>query len=296
MEHFGAQIPEDESKVVEEESDIPPLHSDPEEKVEVEEPEEKIEDNALLTPDNDAPLEIGDSSIEVTEEMMDNANNLKVEAMQAQREGNLAKAVELYTQAIKTNSRSGILYGSRAQALLELKKPVAAIKDCDIAINKNPDSAKAYKVRGRAHRSLGNYEQALKDIQMGQKLDWDESSNKFEHEVKEFVDKIVAQRKKREQKEKKKSRPAPQPTPQPTPQESHNAGMPNFGEMPNFGGMPNMPGVPPNFMQDILNDPEVLTMLQDPKVQEALSDPAKMAELQNDPRMAKLFAKFGGQM
>jgi len=203
MEHFGAQIPENESKIVEEES--VPLHSETtkEEKVEVEEPEEKIEDNALLTPDNDAPLEIGDSSIEVTEEMMDNANNLKVEAMQAQREGNLAKAVELYTQAIKTNSRSGILYGSRAQALLELKKPVAAIKDCDIAINKNPDSAKAYKVRGRAHRSLGNYEQALKDIQMGQKLDWDESSNKFEHEVKEFVDKIVAQRKKREQKEKK---------------------------------------------------------------------------------------------
>jgi len=201
MDHFGAQIPEDESKVVEEES--VPLRSESVKEEPVEEVEEKIEDNALLPPDNDPALEIGDSSLEVSEEMMDNANNLKVEAMQSQREGNLQRAVELYTQAIKTNPRSGILYGSRGQALLELKKPVAAIKDCDIAINKNPDSAKAYKVRARAHRSLGNYEQALKDIHLGQKLDWDESSNKLEHEIKEFVDKIVAQRKKREQKEKK---------------------------------------------------------------------------------------------
>jgi len=157
--NFGAQIPEDESKVVEEDS-IPMPSAKPtpqptkEEKVEVEEPEEKIEDTGLLPPDNDAPLEVGDSSLEVTEEMMDNANVMKSEAMQAQRDGNLQGAVEKFTQAIKTNPRSGILYGTRAQALLDLKKPNAAIRDCDIAISKNPDSAKAYKVRAKAHRAL----------------------------------------------------------------------------------------------------------------------------------------------
>jgi suppressor of tumorigenicity protein 13 len=115
--------------------------------------------------------------------MMDQANSLKMEAMQAQREGRLAgtvpiyfisnayaESVELLTKAIKSNPKSGILYGSRGQVLLEMKKPNAAIRDCDIAISKNPDSAKPYKVRAKAHRVLGHYEQALKDIQLGQKV------------------------------------------------------------------------------------------------------------------------------
>jgi len=292
MDHFGAQIPADTSKVVEEEEDDMPELSEDEPtptptptpaKEEVEEPEEKIEDNGLLPPDNDPPLEQGDSSIEVTEEMMDAANSLKSEAMQAQREGDLQKAVELFTKAIKSNPRSGILYGSRASALLELKKPVAAIRDCDIAITKNPDSAKSYKVRARAHRALGNYEQAMKDVQLGQKLDWDESSHKFEHDVKEFADKAIANRKKREAKQHNKQQHSQAPPP--------FSGSAFPGGNPFGGGNP-LGGMPPEFMEKIMSDPEVLTLLQDPKILEAINDPSKMAQLQNDPRVAKLFAKF----
>ncbi len=66
----------------------------------------------------------------------------------------------------------------------------------------NPDSAKAYKIRGKAYRHLGLYEEALKDLQLGNKLDWDESS----YELQKFVGARVAKRnemKKRKQEREK---------------------------------------------------------------------------------------------
>lgn len=50
------------------------------------------------------------------------------------------------------------------------------IRDCDHAIKLNPDSAKAFKVRGKAFRALGKYEEALKDLGTGQRIDFDEGS------------------------------------------------------------------------------------------------------------------------
>jgi len=37
---------------------------------------------------------------------------------------------------------------------VKLQKPNAAIRDCDKAIEMNPDSAQSYKWRGKAHRSV----------------------------------------------------------------------------------------------------------------------------------------------
>jgi hypothetical protein len=37
----------------------------------------------------------------------------------------------------------------------------ACILDCDAAVAINPNSAKAFKIRGRAHALLGHWEQAL---------------------------------------------------------------------------------------------------------------------------------------
>jgi suppressor of tumorigenicity protein 13 len=113
----------------------------------------------------------------------------------------------------------------RAACFLQQKKPNAAIRDCDVSINKNPgyqsllsllshsfqffifptfvhinththihvllDSAKAYKVRGRAKRFLGLYEEALKDLNMGCKLDYDEETYQLSKVVAERVSKIV---------------------------------------------------------------------------------------------------------
>jgi suppressor of tumorigenicity protein 13 len=138
-------------------------------------PEEKPDDQ-LMTPDTDAPLPMGDRTKEVSEAEMDEANEIKARAIAAQNEGRDAEATELFTQAIQKNPKVAILWASRANLLLKLRKPNAAVRDCSVAIELNPDSAKAWKVRGRARRFLGQYADAKRDLQTGNRLDFDEGS------------------------------------------------------------------------------------------------------------------------
>ena len=46
------------------------------------------------------------------------------------------------------------MYAKRADSYLKMKKPNAAIRDCDKQLALNPDSAKALRVRGPAYRYL----------------------------------------------------------------------------------------------------------------------------------------------
>jgi len=199
------------------------------------------------------------------------------------------------TEAINLNPRGGLLYATRAQLLLNMKKPNAAIRDCDVAIKINPDSAKAYKVRGKAHRRLGHYEQALKDIQVGQKLDFDPESVELEKFLSPRVEKIVAKRKTREEKERKERAKSHQ---------THDTFDPNGdtdkeSEVPNFDGMPSEGmGVPPEFMNNLFSDPELMAALQNPammqKLNEIMTNPSAMEKYKDDPVVAKLLQKFGG--
>ena len=68
----------------------------------------------VIEADVDEPAPMGDDSVEVTEEMMDEANDKRSEAMAAMSDGNLAEAVELFTQAIMKNPHSALLYAKRA--------------------------------------------------------------------------------------------------------------------------------------------------------------------------------------
>ena len=70
---------------------------------------------------------------------------------------------------------------------MKLKKPNAAIRDCDEAVRINPDSAQGYKWRGRAHQLLGNWEKAVKDLQTSCKIDFDEDTNEWIKEIKSKV-------------------------------------------------------------------------------------------------------------
>ena len=66
-------------------------------------------------------------------------------AIDALNDGELQKATDLLTDAIKLNPCLAVLYVKRASVFIKLQKPNAAIRDCDRGIEINPDSAQPYK-------------------------------------------------------------------------------------------------------------------------------------------------------
>uniref|UniRef100_F7HVD7 Hsp70-interacting protein N-terminal domain-containing protein n=1 Tax=Callithrix jacchus TaxID=9483 RepID=F7HVD7_CALJA len=136
-----------------------------------EESDLEIDNEGVIEPDTDTPQEMGDENAEITEEMMDQANDKKVAAIEALNDGQLQKAIDLFTDAIKLNPRLAILYAKRASVFVKLQK----------AIEINPDSAQPHKWRGKAHRLLGHWEEAAHDLALACKLDYDEDASAMGH-------------------------------------------------------------------------------------------------------------------
>ncbi|MEJ1282801.1 multiple PDZ domain protein [Cricetulus griseus] len=99
----------------------------------------EIGNDGVIEPDTDAPQEMGDENAEITEEMMDQANEKKGAAIEALNDDELQKAIDLFTDAIELNPRLAFLYGKRASVFVKLQQllPNAAIRDCDRVIEIN---------------------------------------------------------------------------------------------------------------------------------------------------------------
>ncbi|KAF3646084.1 putative TPR repeat-containing thioredoxin TDX-like isoform X2 [Capsicum annuum] len=151
----------------------------------------ELDDTDTVEPDNDPPQQMGDSSSEVTDENRDAAQISKAKALDAISEGTLVfsfcvmkipfynigklnEAINYLTEAILLNPSSAILYATRANVFVKLKKPNAAIRDADAALKVNPDSAKGYKVRGMARAMLGLWKEAASDLRLASMIDFDE--------------------------------------------------------------------------------------------------------------------------
>jgi len=112
----------------------------------------------------------------LTQDAEEQQNILKQEAADAQEEGNLDLALDKLTAAISLGCASALLYCRRAQVLLDLRRPRAAIGDCSAALNVNPDSGKAFKIRARAHVMLKHWMEAHSDFQNGLAIDYDDGT------------------------------------------------------------------------------------------------------------------------
>ncbi|VTJ57900.1 Hypothetical predicted protein [Marmota monax] len=262
---------------------------------------------------------MGGENAELTEEMVDQANEKKGAAVEALNDGELQKAIDLFTDAIKLNPRLAILYARRASVFIKLQKPNAAIRDCGRAIEINPDSAQPYKWRGKAHRLLGHWEEAAHDLALACKLDDDDDASAMLKEVQPRAQKIAEHRRKYERKREereikeriervKKAREEHERAQRE--EEARGQAGAQFGSFPGGfpggrpgmgGGMPGMAGMPG--LNGILSDPEVLAAMRDPEVMVAFQDvaqnPANMSKYQSNPKVmnliSKLSAKFGGQ-
>ncbi|OZC11647.1 tetratricopeptide repeat protein [Onchocerca flexuosa] len=157
-----------------------------EEEVEQEE-ELELDMSGVIKGEEDEPLPMGDNTKEITEEDMEKATEQRILAVNAFNEGDFEKAVVHFTNAIELNPGLAVLHAKRANALLKLNKPNSAIRDCDKAISLNADSAQSYKFRGRAHRLLGNFVEAHRDLAMACKLDYDDDANIWLKEVESNV-------------------------------------------------------------------------------------------------------------
>ncbi|XP_045494664.1 putative protein FAM10A4 [Colias croceus] len=257
-------------------------------------------EGVITSADSEATQEMGDPSKEVTDEERDQSDEKRSVAMEAFSNQEYEEAIALYTEAIKLNPQSALLFAKRAQAFLKQNKLHACIKDCSHALELNCDSAAAYKFRGRAYRLLGSFENASHDLCESLKIDYDDQVNEWLNEIKPNADKIrqhklSRQRRKEDKEHREKLRRARKA------QEAHAQTAKEQAEA--AGGMPTPPGGMPFDLTKLLLDPEMMALFKDPEVTKAIydvsSNPANFVKYQNNPKVAAAFEmfqkKFGGQ-
>jgi len=105
--------------------------------------EEEEDDPERMKPETEAlpPMPSGSG------EDYEKAGEHKQKASDAKGAGDFALAVEEYTAALLAQA-SALTFANRGDCLLKMKRPVAAVADCDAALGINPDSAKALKIKG----------------------------------------------------------------------------------------------------------------------------------------------------
>jgi len=288
--------------------------------------------------DDDAPPDLEESEpafppIYESGEDFDKAADFKQEAADLKSAGDWEGALAKYTEAILCAKPSALLYANRATALLQLHRFKAAERDCGLALQENPDSAKALRIRGKVRKELGQYELALKDLSASQQIDFDEGTvedlkflteKHLEMEKDEAEKRIKEEEKLRKRAEEiKKAKKDAEREARESAARSMPGGMPGgMGGMPGGmpGGMGGMPGGMPGgggmegIAQMMMTDPEIIQAMQNPKVQAALQElmagpggpaglmnnPQKLQEVMSDPEVGpvfeKIMSKLGGGM
>jgi suppressor of tumorigenicity protein 13 len=100
------------------------------------------------------------------------AGSHKEKAADLKEGGDLVGAVAAFTDALLCQP-SALTFASRAECLLKLKRPTAAVADCNAALRINPDSAKALKTKGKALRHLGEWADSFAALAKANALDFD---------------------------------------------------------------------------------------------------------------------------
>lgn len=76
--------------------------------------------------------------------------------------GNFARALQLYTRAIKLNPEEALFYSNRALVYIRMQRFEEAVSDCSASIARQP-TIKAYARRALAYDSLGMHAEAAHD-------------------------------------------------------------------------------------------------------------------------------------
>jgi len=276
--------------------------------------EEEEADEERMLPDPEPYLSVPSGG-----EDWDGSSSAKEQAAEAKGNGQYELAVEKYTEALTLGQVSALTLANRAECLLKLKKPMAAISDCTEALLLNPDSAKALRCRGRAYRYLGKWEKANLDIAAAQRIDYDpevETLQKFvsahvaKLEAKKCLKRNKAEKEAREKLQKRRAeieesqRKAREEAARRAKEEEgdEEPGMEGFGAgagaFPGMAGMGGSAGMQQMLLQMLMSDPELKDGLQNPKIMAAFSSmmsggsPSSL----NDPEVSAFLEKLKKKM
>ena len=123
--------------------------------------------------------------------------DIKRRAKCAIESSNNEDALAMLTEAIQHGSvELPSLYAKRAELLLKMRRPTAAVRDATEALKLNSDFASAYRIRGCANRALQNWEQAHIDLAQAQSIDFDEKAEKIQKKVDKVWMRISQERRK----------------------------------------------------------------------------------------------------
>lgn len=242
------------------------------------------------------------SNDELSEADEDACAEAKSKASNAFNTGDYDLALNEYTKAILI-APSPLTYAKRAEVLIKLRRPNAAIRDCDAALKMNPDSAKAMKIRGAACRYLGRWNDANRDLSAGLNADFDETYGEIHKKVLSVVHEMhVREGKKRAEREAKAKAEVERRRAEAAKAQADAAaaaaagaagGMPSGG-FPGMGG--GIPGVPPGVAEKLASDPDLMKAMSNPKVMEAfqamLSNPMSAMQYMNDPEVGPVIQKM----
>ncbi len=129
--------------------------------------------------DDRAPLDIMNLDFfeaEVGKEPnLDLCQKAKAKANEKAREGNYEAAIIEISDAIFWNPSSALLLATRASFCLKLDFPHAALKDCKVALARQPNAtcAKLYRVKGDAEHVLQRTDDAIVSWRQAQQIDYD---------------------------------------------------------------------------------------------------------------------------
>ncbi|XAR62798.1 hypothetical protein NMG60_11017678 [Bertholletia excelsa] len=155
-------------------------------------------------------------------------------------------AIELYTLAIALCEDNAVYYCNRAAAYTQIYQYAEAIRDCDKAIEINPNYSKAYSRLGFAYYAQGNYRDAIeKGFKKALQLDPNNDS------VKENI-RVAEQKLKDEQRWTEHHQSSSSASQEPNQQGGGGSG--SHGMPPPFTSMPfNTNGVPVDIASMLMN-------------------------------------------
>eukprot|EP00435_Cladocopium_sp_Y103_P052153 s1184_g16.t1 len=145
---------------------------------EPEAPPVELSDDEGLAMDEEEALPAAPSADLISKELSDadadKQGELKGQAIEALEDGDLTAAVKKFTEAMMLGGVSAMMLAKRAEMLLKQKRYRAVEADATLALELNPDSAKAYRARGKARRFLGEYALSAQDFAQAQTIDYDD--------------------------------------------------------------------------------------------------------------------------